>query len=146
MAVDFTVGGTSNMSINRDGRTFVLKRTIDFAATPATAAASPHPLFNIPAKTFVRLVQVDVTTAEGGTLTLDLGDGSSAAGFLSNVNGNSVASTVNTLLLTEAAPNTVTAYSNGKYYSADDAIDLTLDNDADAAVITFRAICVALYD
>ncbi len=142
---DFSQGGASGgLGAAQDGRTFVLTRTIDFAETPATASGSPHPVFYIPAKTFVQLVQADVETAEGGTLTFDLGDGSAAAGFLSNVNGNSVGSSCSALALTEGTPNTVTGYSAGKYYSALTALNLTLDNDADAAKVTIRALCIDL--
>lgn len=140
---DFSQGGGSGgLGAGADGRSFLLTLTVDFAATPATASGSPHPIFNIPAKTFVQFVQADVETVEGGTLTFDLGDGSGAAGFLSNVNGNSVGSSCSALGLAEGTPNTISpAYSAGKYYSAADTLDLTLDNDADAAKVTFRALC-----
>jgi hypothetical protein len=85
-------------------------------------------------------VGLDVTTAEGGTLTVDVGDGGDVDGFLDGVNANTAASYTTSLVLAEAAPNTVLGYSNGKYYSAADTIDIKTINAADTAVMRLWAI------
>jgi len=85
-------------------------------------------------------VGLDVTTAEGGTLTIDVGDGGDPDGFLDGVNANTAASYSTSLVLAEAAPNTVTGYSNGKYYAAADTIDVKTVNAADAAVMRLWAV------
>ena len=88
----------------------------------------------------VLAVGLDVTTVEGGTLTIDVGDGTDPDGFLDGVNGNAAASYSTSLVLAEAAPNTVTGYSNGKYYSAADTIDVKTVNAADTAVMRLWAV------
>ena len=124
---------------------------LDFAAIAAarvaagaTALTSGDVLevIQLPAKTYVMAVGLDVTTAEGGTLTIDIGDGTTADGYLDGVDANTVASYASTLALTEGAPNTVTGYSAGKYYAAADTIDVKTVNAADAAVMRLWALVV----
>jgi hypothetical protein len=118
---------------------------LDFAKTPY-GAADVLQVFNVPAGTLVRHVAYEVVTAEGATLTFDIGDGDAAAGYISNANGNSAgARGVNTLALTEATPNTVTGYSGGKFYSAADTIDITLDHAVDAGKIRVWAEMVPFH-
>lgn len=114
------------------------------AAAGATALTSGDVLevIRLPAKSYVLAVGLDVTTAEGGTLTIDVGDGSAADGYLDGVNANTVASYASALALTEGAPNTVTGYSAGKYYAAADTIDVKTVNAADAAVMRLWALVV----
>jgi len=116
--------------------------TTDRAAAGLTALGANDVLtaLHIPAKTMVLAVGLDVTTAEGGTLTIDVGDGGDVDGFLDGVNANTVASYSTSLTLTEATPNTVTGYSNGKYYSAADTIDIKTINAADTAVVRLWAV------
>jgi hypothetical protein len=112
------------------------------AAAGATALTSGDVLqaLRLPAKTYVLAAGIDVTTAEGATQTVDLGDGSDPDGFLDGVNANAVASYATSLVLTEAAPNTVTGYSNGKYYSAADTIDVVFVNEPDTLVMRVWAL------
>jgi hypothetical protein len=130
---------------------------LDFAKiTAARAAASATALANgdiieaipLPAKCLVMAVGLDVTTAEGGTLTIDVGDGSDTDGFLDGVNANTVASyqSGNNLTVTAGTPNAVAgtpyAYALGKYYSAADTIDVVIVNAADVAVMRLWALVV----
>lgn len=110
------------------------------AGATALGAADILNVISIPAKTYVLRAGIDVTTPEGGTLTLDLGDGDDADGYLDGVNGNTTASYASSLVLVEAAPNTVLGYSNGKYYSAADTIDLVMVNATDTAVLRVWAL------
>lgn len=113
------------------------------ASAAALASADILEIIPIPAKTLVMRVGADVTTAEGATATMHIGDGSDADGFMVGVNLNSVASTAMNLALTEGAPNTITGYSNGKYYAAADTIDVTLNhNSIDAAVVRVWALVI----
>lgn len=131
--------------------------TLDFAKiTAARAAASATALANgdiieaipLPAKSLVMAVGLDVTTAEGGTLTIDVGDGTDPDGYLDGVNGNTVASyqSGNNLTVTAGTPNAVVgtpyAYALGKYYSAADTLDVVLVNAADVAVVHLWALVV----
>lgn len=147
-AADYVAG----RSMALGGNILRIERTLDFAeiasyrasaGLTALASSDVYEIFNIAAKTHVLMVGYDVTTAEGATATMHIGDGSDADGFLASVNLNSVGSGVSSLALTEGAPNTITGYSNGKYYSAADTIDLTLNhNSIDVAVVRVWALVV----
>jgi hypothetical protein len=117
--------------------------TLDFAAiTTARAAAGLTALtatdvlevIKVPAKTLVTHVALEVTTAEGGTLTLDVGDGDNPDGYLDGVNGNATAAYISVA--------GTDAFEQGKYYTAADTIDVTTVNAADAAVMTLTAVMV----
>lgn len=94
------------------------------AGATALAANDVLQVIPLPAGSFVLEVGVDVTTAEGEAGTLDVGDGSDADGYHDGIDFNAVAHYTTALALTEAAPNTVTGYSNGKFYSSADTIDV----------------------
>jgi hypothetical protein len=111
------------------------------AGAAALASGDVLEVIPVPAKSLVMRVGYDVTTAEGATATFDLGDGSDADGFLNDVDLNAVGSGVMALALTEGTPNTIAGYSNGKYYSAADTIDVTLNNNAiNVAVVRVWAL------
>ncbi len=112
------------------------------AGAAAIGAGDGVEAIRIPAKSLVMAVGVDVTTAEGGTLTLDVGDGSDADGWLDGVNANTVASYCSAAALAEGAPNTFVGYGAGKYYAAADTIDVITVNAADAAVVRVWALVV----
>ena len=108
---------------------------LDFAAITAarsaggaTALAAGDVLeaIPLPAKALVLRVGVDVTIAGTASLTLDVGDGSDAAGYHDGIAADAVDSFCSALALAEGTPNTVVGYSNGKYYSAADTIDVKL--------------------
>lgn len=126
---------------------------LDFAAIKAArAAAGATALGNgdvlevirIPAKTQVLVVGLDVTVAEGGTLTIDVGDGADPNGYLDGVNANTLAGySSSQVTITEGAPNTLSpARPWGKYYGAADTIDVVTVNAADTAVMTVWALVV----
>lgn len=110
------------------------------AGATALTSADVIEAIPLPAKSLVLRVGLDVTTAEGGTLTIDVGDGTDPDGFLDGVDANTAASYCSTLALTEGAPNAITGYSNGKYYSAADTLDLKIVNAADVAVMRLWAL------
>ena len=143
MAYDKTKGGTGGLPDNGRNQVSVISRTIDFSVDEA-AQNDVFEVLYIPAKTLVLGVQYQVLTAEGGTLTFDIGDGDDVDGYIDGANGNTLGSGFTTLSLTAGTPDTVTGYSNGKYYAAADTIDIKLLNAADAAVITVTAVCVEL--
>ena len=135
-----------------DGLTKVTRMEVvlDFAkiaaartAAGATALASGDVLevIPVPAKALVMRVGYDVTTAEGATATFDLGDGSDTDGYLNDADLNAVGSGVMALTLASGTPNTVAGYSNGKYYSAANTIDVLLNNSSiDTAVVRIWAL------
>lgn len=132
-------------------RVHLIEVELDFAKIAAARAAAGAAALGagdvlealpIPAKTMVLKVGADVTTTEGGTLTLDVGDGTDPDGFLDGVNANAVAGYSSAAVtLVEGAPNTLSpAYAFGKYYGAADTIDVVTVNVADAAVVRVWAL------
>lgn len=133
------------------GAVMKLEVELDFAAIAAARLAAGATalgagdvleVIRIPAKTQVLAVGLDVTTAEGGTLTIDVGDGADPDGYLDGVDANAVAGYSSTQTqLQEAAPNTLTyAYGFGKYYASADTIDVKTVNAADTAVMKVWAV------
>ena len=98
------------------------------AGVAALAATDTLEVIPLPAGSTVLMAGADVTTAEGATATMDLGDASGATTYLSNVNLNSVAANGATV----AAP---------VFYAAADELYITLDhNSIDTAVVRVWAI------
>lgn len=112
------------------------------AGAAALGAGDGVQALSIPAKSLVMAVGMEVVTAEGGTLTVDIGDGSDTDGWLDGVNGNTVASYCSAATLAEGTPNTFVGYGAGKYYSVADTIDVITVNAADAAVVRVWALVV----
>jgi hypothetical protein len=111
------------------------------AGAAALASGDVLEVIPVPAKSLVMRVGYDVTTAEGAVATFDLGDGSDTDGYLNDVDLNTVASGVMALTLATGTPNTVAGYSNGKYYSAADTIDVLLNSaSVDAAKVRIWAL------
>ena len=131
-------------------RTGVIKVRLDFAAIAAARLAAGQTAvgagdgiaaLSIPAMTFVHSAGVNVLTAEGGTLTLDLGDADDPDGWLDGVDGNAIAAYAPTHVLTEGAPNVIIGYGKGKLYTVADTLDLITVNAADAMVADLWAVC-----
>jgi hypothetical protein len=123
---------TTMLSIDLD----MVAITAARSAAGATALADGDILevIRVPAKTLVLAVGLDVTTAEGGTCTIDVGDGATVDGYLDGVDANTVASYCSTLA--------AEAFDGGKYYAAADTIDVKFINAADAAVMRVWALLV----
>jgi hypothetical protein len=114
------------------------------AGATALAATDVLEVIPIPAKTHVLKVGADVITAEGATLTLDVGDGDDPDGWLDGINANTVAGYVPTTILAAATPDAVIGYGfAGKYYAAADTIDVLINNNgANVAVVKVWALMV----
>lgn len=95
------------------------------SAASATALASGDVVqaISLPAKSLVLHVGVDVLTAGTGSLTLDVGDGADADGYLDGVAADAVGSFASIHTLSTGA---TVGLSAGKYYTAADTIDVTL--------------------
>lgn len=140
---DLTVGGTTKLSAANGAQMIKLKKTVDFAATNYSSGDILQ-LFDIPAGTVVHHIVADVLVAEGAAATVDVGiTGVDADGFLDGLSVNSVAMSASTPpALVEGTPNTLNpAYGLGKFFSATDTIDCLLNDDLDAAKVTFYAFC-----
>ena len=145
--------GSAGFHAKALNKVFVSEIIMDFAAiTAARLAASATALgagdilqaLHVPAKTVVLKAGIEVVTAEGGTMTLDLGDGADPDGYLDGVDGNATAGTgyASALAVAEGTPNTIVGYSNGKYYDAADTIDIVQVNAADTMELRIWALMV----
>lgn len=117
----------------------VMEKLLDFSASgAATAADEVVPVFSVPADTFVLAVLWDVETAEGATLTFDIGDGDDDDGFVDGANGNATGTGHGTAAGFAGTAGTLAR----KWYTSADTIDMTTKNAADAAKIRVKAIVV----
>jgi len=150
--VDYSVGDGVRLPVTESGELFTLKKRLDTSVTGVTAA-NVAKLWVIPANTMVLDVMAIVRTAEGGTLTIDVGDylvatdaEVDADGYLDGINGNSAA--VNRSLSTDIGyGGGGGANTYGKVYTANTAyIGALFNNTADTAVVDFIALCMDIGD
>lgn len=118
---------------------FMITNTIDCALFNQ-AQNDVSQMLSIAAGWLVRNVCIKVVTAEGATLTMNVGDGADVDGFLAGTNGNATGMSLSALALTEGTPNTITGYMGGKFYSAADTIDIVWLNAATKAKVTITAL------
>lgn len=114
------------------GRVVGVCNTLNFATTSVSAADVVQAV-KIPANAFVTRISTIVRTAEGGTCTATVGDGTTADGWDASINLNATAGTV--LRSLEATD----TYGIGKLYTSADTIDLTMGHATDAAKVTVVA-------
>ncbi len=86
---------------------------------------------SVPAGAIVHEVGAVILTAEGATMTIDIGDGDDADGYLDGINGNSASLTKSS----REYESTQNAFDGGKYYASADTIDVLFNNDADTVKI-----------
>ena len=118
---DLTVG--SGVPALADWREFIATATFD-ASVQNLAQNDVAQLIAVPAKTLITGVFWEIETVEGASRNFAIGDGSDTDGYITTTTANSLATGASGLSLTEGTPNTITGYSNGKYYSAADTIDV----------------------
>ena len=124
-----------------------LEIEVDTEATPIEAGGIAV-LAKFDRNVMIEKVQMVVKTAEGGTLTVDVGDYSDegvtaivADGFLDGVNGNATAKTITSSLESGGSTNT---YAKGCLLAGTSAapkyICALFNNAADKAVLLFRVL------
>lgn len=118
---DLTVG--SGVPALAEWREFIAEATFD-ASVQNLAQNDVAQLIAVPAKTLITGVFWEIETVEGASRNFAIGDGSDTDGYITTTTANSLATGASGLSLTEGTPNTITGYSNGKYYSAADTIDV----------------------
>lgn len=139
----FALVGDGSALGNQDrGKQYVVKRTVD-CSKDNVGAADVVKLMPVPANTLVKEVIANVRTAEGGTLTFDVGDyltaddsAVDADGYLDGTNGNSAAASKT------SDTDTLGHYAGKFYANALAYIGVLFNNAADAAVIDFMIVCV----
>ncbi len=111
------------------GKCFVIEKEFDCSETNLVAGDT-YQAIHLPANTLVTAVVVEVTTAEGGTGTVDIGDGADPDGWCDGTNVNSATTSLGAGDL-----------KAGKVYPSADTLDVLVNNALDTAVFTVRAIC-----
>ena len=104
-----------------------LFNVIDFGLQ-AVAQNDVVQALKVPANCLIKNVRTVVATAEGAICTSQVGDGDGATGWDASVNLNAAANTA-----TAGASGTDANVTTGKFYAADDTIDLTMQNAAATA-------------
>lgn len=104
---------------------------VDFSALNSGEGES-NDFYLTPPKCLIHSARPVVVTAEGGTLTVDIGDEADADGFADGVNGNATAGTMPALAGTEAY---LAATAEGRYYASATKLRITTVAAADAAVL-----------
>lgn len=144
--LNYTEGGTAGLPVTALDKIGVIENIVDYSKTES-GAGDVVQVLNIPAGFYVVMAGAEVVKAEGAAAAGTFGDGAAAAGYHTTLNSDATAGTIIVsapVVLTEAAPNTVTGYSNGKFYSAADTIDHVTTAALDAAVIRYFALVVNL--
>lgn len=145
------VGDGTVISPNHSG-VQVFRKRVDLAVQAALAGVSSFGsadtlgLLELPAGTLVMGVHVNVITAEGATLTADIGiTGTDADGWVDGVDLNATGWTAGVQALTEGTPNTLTGFTGGKLITADSRIDILFNNaSADTAVFDVFIVFASL--
>lgn len=151
--IGFNKGSAAHMEHNP--KMYLMQVDLDFAqittdraaaSLTALAATDSLAILQIPAKTLVVAVGIDVTTADGTASTVDLGEtGGDVDGWIDGHDCNAVGSacSMNSTLV-EGTPNTYgPALGGGKYYGSADTIDmLFLTAPQDASVMRVWAVCI----
>ncbi len=135
------IGDGDALPSNRSGLLFALQAEIDCAENNVASGDIVKALA-IPANTLVQDVIAVVETAEGDTLTLDVGDyltaddtAVDADGYLDGTDGNTAAAS-------KTSDTDTLGHFGGKFYTAASYIGVLFNNAASAAVIRIHAICV----
>ena len=123
-----SASGYGNTSPHTDAMPGGMMAAMIDTAVKNLASGDIWQAITVPAGSIVVAVGAVILTAEGGTLTIDVGDGDDADGYLNDASGNSAGASYSSI-------NGTLAYSGGRYYSAEDTIDVLANNAADAAKI-----------
>ena len=107
---------------------------LDFAVNPVCAGdVVQGPI--IPANSKVMEVHTTVKTAEGATCTATVGDADGSDSWDAAVDLNAAAATS-----LRSLPGTDAYATAGKFYAAEDTIDLTMGHETDAAAMIVTAV------
>ena len=141
-----TVGGYSYPYHKSMAKSCVFEELFDPAVKGVLVQNDVAQLIKIPANTWVAGVRWVVEKVEGAARNFGIGDGSGTSSWIATTTGNSLATGFSgPVALTEGAPNTVTGYSGGKFYSADDTIDVLAVTAGGLTTMQLR-VFVAAFD
>lgn len=137
------------------GSTSVLKFHVDMAAIAEELAATVDgsasdtlAIWDIPAGCFISAVFMNVTTVEGATATVAIGDSDNAAGWMAatSINALSINATTGVAGFGKTISTDTYGALHGKAYGAVNSLKLTFATaaDIDAAVFDIYVICTFL--
>jgi hypothetical protein len=125
--LNLRTGGTTGFPAHMAANIAAFHVTVDFAEHTTQTAGSVTQLCNIPAKSWVLGVGVEVLTAEGGTCTAKVGDAADDDAYATAANLNSATSAFSFNATTSPAGGA------GKYYTSAGVLQLTHGHDTDKA-------------
>ena len=140
-------GGQAAGLVQQPGMFTVVDVQFDFAKIAAARSAAGQAalgaadvleVVTVLAGTWVPAVFMQTVKVEGAAATFDAGDGATAAGYISNHDGNALGWSSNLITTTYSV-----ATAGGKLYTADDTIDIVVDS-ASVDVAQLRLIVVAV--
>jgi len=148
--LDFTRG---NNTVLADGKPHppLMENVVDFSISNG-ASADVATMLDVPKGIWVVCVAIEILTVEGGTLTVDVGDGVDPDGYIDGVDMDATVGDIYSSVVphsfVDTAGDTVTPAANdetdfgiigGKFYTTADTIDILINNAADAAVMRLTA-------
>jgi len=159
--IDLT-GGGAGYSWKDAARTFVLENSVDFSAQ-ANATNQVYNVITITAPALVKAVYFQIAATGNVGTAFTVGDGTDPDGWIVSTtlaavgSGSSVPAFTSALTIQQNATNTITnavatvtltpAYGGGKYYSANDTIDLSsVGNIPTVGKVNVKAVVVNLAD
>ena len=148
--LDFTRGDNTVIA---DGKPHppLMENVVDFSISNGSSS-DVATMLDVPKGVWVVCVALEILTAEGGTLTVDVGDGVDPDGYIDGVDMNATVgdfytSVVPHLFVNETG-DVVTPSGNdetdfgiigGKFYTTADTIDILINDNADTAVMRITA-------
>lgn len=125
MATDLTGGSAGYAPHSGVDKVYLIEQVIDFSVNNASATDVLE-VIPVPAMTSVLQVGWEVITAEGGTATIDIGDGDDDDYWKSAADANDAT--------------VMDVSGTAHHYATADTIDITCNNDMDAAKVRIWAI------
>lgn len=141
--LDQTVGGYSYPYHGAIAPCIIFKELFDPAVKGVLAQNDVAQLIKIPANTWVSGLRWVVEKVEGAARNFAIGDGATTDGWIATTTGNTLADGFSgPVALTEGTPNTVTRFTGGKFYSADDTIDVLAVTAGGLTTMQLRVIVI----
>jgi hypothetical protein len=129
-------------------RTFVVSKTLDLS-NHTSATNQVFELIQVTAPAFVSAVYWEVVSAANAGVTFEIGDGADTDGYVAARSATNISSGVSSLAITVGTnfAASVTGYTAGKYYAANDSIDVKFPgNIPTTGILKFKAVITSLED
>lgn len=122
--IDKSGGGAGSITWTAPRKSYTVSATVDLTGGAITAA-DVYKVLALPANTLVESVHIRIDTpAVGTTLTMNVGDGGSTAGWIGSTDGKATAGTYDHSTVGTDARSV--AANNGYFYDDADTIDVVM--------------------